>query len=233
MIVYSGNGIDVVAVGLNRPSSNQKTGPMIQMWIMGENNGCSGCPSEQICYVSRGKGRVQKSLDSGNYTKANIKFEPHTRVRLGAWGDPAKVSRSVWEAMGVKRFTGYTHQWRDLSASVQEYKGYLMASVESIESLELAESLGWKCYYNMVDVSLGLISEEEVLNRLGSRAIPCLYNSKGISCYDCLLCSSRARKHIYTMPHGSRSSEARMFASNKLETEQNKTLVRELLVGGM
>lgn len=222
-------GKNVILTGLENPSSNVKTGPMIQSYIMGD-NGCDQCVSQDICYVSRGLKPVKDKFESNRYMEAKGLDLSNRRVRLGAWGDPAFVPKATFDALNLKKYTGYTHFWREDFA--QEYRGYLMASVETIEALELAESLGWKCYYNMVDVSLGHISEEEVLERLGSRAISCTFVTKGTQCYDCLLCSDRATKHILIKPHGNKLSMKRLQKTYEKSIEANKILVRNLLSKG-
>jgi hypothetical protein len=61
---------------------------------------------------------------------------------MGTYGDPAFVPVSVWHKLlsNVIGWTGYTHQWRKVTS--QGLKTLVMASCESIESKNDANSLG-------------------------------------------------------------------------------------------
>jgi hypothetical protein len=68
-------------------------------------------------------------------------------VRYGAYGDPVLLPLPLVERLAYlagRRYTGYTHQWR--RPEYQGYRPYLMASCETLEDTQLAESMGWRWY---------------------------------------------------------------------------------------
>jgi len=156
IVVYEGpsalNGAPIVAIATNlkRPSANQKTGPVVQVWILpadvrphvavksgADAAVCGDCkhrPSlEGTCYVPtfRAPGAVHAAFLRGSYarpTPSEARALLAGRVvRLGAWGDPVAVPLVVWRALlrDVKGWTGYTHQWRLPVA--RPYQALLMA----------------------------------------------------------------------------------------------------------
>ena len=62
-------------------------------------------------------------------------------VRFGSYGDPAAVPAWVWEPLRPGRnFTGYTHQWKDITATS------LMASVHSETERSEARAKGYRTF---------------------------------------------------------------------------------------
>ena len=180
----------------------------------------------QLCYVFQGKKSIQKKLSRGGYEEIQVNLEKK-RVRVGTYGDPSVFPLSVWKDLGIKKHTGYTHMWR--LPHVQEYKNFLMASVETLESYHLAKELGWKVFYNMLDVYLGLVSIEQVLNE--TSMIACPNTTHDLSCYDCLLCDPAKRgKDIYIKPHGGRLSKKNALKTIERARVQDSQLVKELLL---
>ncbi len=134
-IVYEGKSkidhkpIVVIATGFDRPSANEKTGPMIQVWILrarinpvraiysgGDMSICGNCPlrggkegsryaKNRICYVEtqNAPGQVYRAYRAGNYPKISPHDLPSVfaglKVRLGAYGDPAAVPISIWHKL--------------------------------------------------------------------------------------------------------------------------------------
>lgn len=227
MILYQDNEHALIGV-FN--STNRKTGNMIQTWIMNkdslEGGACNDCTSLDLCYVFQGKKSIQKKLERDGYEDIQVNLEKK-RVRVGTYGDPTVFPLSVWQDLGIKKHTGYTHFWR--LPHVQEYKSFLMASVETLESYHLAKELGWKVFYNMLDVYLGLISIEQVLNE--TSMIECPNSTHDLSCYDCLLCDpKKGGKDIYIKPHGGRLSKKNALITIEKNKQQNKELIKELLL---
>ena len=66
-------------------------------------------------------------------------------VPLGAYGDPAAVPLDVWRwvTKHAASWTGYTHQWRTCHPS---YRFFCMASVETLNDRQLAQSMGWRTF---------------------------------------------------------------------------------------
>jgi hypothetical protein len=226
MILYQDNDHALVSI-FN--STNRKTGPMIQTWIMNkeslEGGACNDCTALELCYVFQGKKGVQKKLERGGYEEINVNLE-RKRVRVGTYGDPTVFPLKVWQDLGIKKHTGYTHFWR--LPHVQEYKSFLLASVETLESYHLAKELGWKVFYNMLDVHLGLVSIEQVLEE--TSMIECPNIEHDLTCFECMLCDpKKGGKDIYIKPHGGRLSKKNALATIEKNEAQNKELIRSLL----
>lgn len=166
--------IAVVATGLHNPSNNIKTGPMVQVWFLlasmspltGLHTGadmsiCGDCPLRgegdgtlRSCYVRLDTAplSVWKSWRDGKYP--NVTLDEAARmmrgrdVRLGAYGEPVSAPIDVSLALTSKArmWTGYTHQWYDLTATgrADRWPGLLMASVETPGKAEQAMRLGWR-----------------------------------------------------------------------------------------
>lgn len=123
---------------------------------------CGSCPLRswrgkekvpRLCYVNPNPiGSVWRS------SNANTIVPPHKAVagstarllRLGAYGDPAALPFEVVNdlvrearAAGVRRFTGYTHQWRNCD---QRFRGLLMASCEGTQESRRAQLWGWRTF---------------------------------------------------------------------------------------
>jgi len=192
--------IGVVAVRLEDPSTNVKTGDMVQVYIMplgisplrAVHSGydeavCGACWMRPLlnggCYVNVawGAGRVHRCLEAGVYPE---QWEPAwfrgALVRVGAWGDPAGAPLEMWQRLlsEVHGFTAYTHAWR--GRDVSEW-GWCMASVDSVEEQREAAALGWRTFRAGDEAGI----EGERL---------CLAESHGISCAVCLGCGSRSMR---------------------------------------
>jgi len=156
----TGEPIVVVLGGLYRPSSNRKTGPMVQAWILRQDmtpieaarSGadeaiCGGCPlrarvpgtlRQRQCYVNLGHGprAVWQSWNAGRAQtlspEAVAPLLTGRALRLGAYGDPAAVPFRVWETLAARasRVTGYTHQWARRGFDAR-ILGLCMGSVDS------------------------------------------------------------------------------------------------------
>src|SRR3989344_7004286 len=148
--MLDGAPIVVIATGLAKSSRNEKTGDMVQTWIMREDmhpseagkagaddSGCGNCPHRGAsCYVQvwRAPAVVWKAHQRGVYPMAAdlaaIRALGRGRmVRLGAYGDPAAVPAEVWSALCAEAsgWTGYTHQWR----KAPHLRQWCMASADS------------------------------------------------------------------------------------------------------
>lgn len=178
-IIYRGpsllDGSPIVAVAITSKSRNDKTGNMVQTYILrdgamspteavreGYDVGiCGDCkhrPSTGgACYVvvAQGPMVVWKGVQSGRYplddgymaqTAATGRM-----VRLGTYGDPAAVPSEVWERLlrNAAGRTGYTHQWRNgdvPQAQLDTLRRLVMASVDTPDELEYARQLGWRTF---------------------------------------------------------------------------------------
>jgi len=167
----NGKPIVGIAVGLKNKSKNEKTGGMIQTYILADGfkptqalvEGqdaavCGNCIHRKAdggigsCYVnvSQGPSSVYKAYKRGNYTvlpqQAVRSLLSDRIVRMGTYGDPTAIPLPIWENALSKTagWTGYTHQWR--RAIARGFEQYCMASTETVEQTELARKRGWRTY---------------------------------------------------------------------------------------
>ena len=168
VILWENRTIVCIATGFKRPSTNRKTGPMIQTYIIRrdmhpleaistgkDNTICGDCVhrgkkgKKRSCYVQVGKSvsRVYDCYRGGGYEN-NWTYDIFmgTKVRAGAYGDPACVPFTIWRGIheAAIGMTGYTHRWKRQFA--QGYKKYLMASVDTTSELEQAWEMGWNTF---------------------------------------------------------------------------------------
>lgn len=218
MILYEGpsmmNGEPIVAIatGLTSPSTNRKTGPMIQTWILAQDEAphlavksgndaavCGDCPARgKWCYVTtfQGPRSIWETWKRGGYPAFDVGAYTGKPVRFGAYGDPAAVPFEVWDAIGFQAsmVTGYTHAWRYCDPL---HKHYCMASCDTEEEALEARERGWRTF------RLGTKSlSNEVICPASEEA------GNKLQCIDCGACNgtSQGRKsHIVIQAHGAPS----------------------------
>lgn len=228
IVVYRGpsalNGAPIVAIltGLGRRGShNTKTGDMAQLWIMpaevaphdaqktgDDESVCGDCPQRPIlggkCYVRTFQGpraAWEKMRDQAPDLARAVEAVKASgrRVRLGAYGDPAALPKSVIHALAdaAVGVTGYTHQWREPRFAY--LKGRVMASVESARDMSVAHAEGWRTFR--------VLPREQVFADLASDEIFCPATSAGLTCKQCRLCDgskgylAETRKSIAIVEH--------------------------------
>lgn len=168
--LLDGRPIVVVATGLAGNSKNEKTGAMVQTWILRQdispleaiNSGadasiCGTCPHRGTIEAGKNKGRscyvkvfqaplaVWRAYKRGAYPHMNAGHAGQGRiVRLGSYGDPAAVPLSIWQQFtaGAVRWTGYSHAWRQFP----ELAPYVMASADSPADRAAAKLLGFRTF---------------------------------------------------------------------------------------
>jgi hypothetical protein len=197
-----------IVTGMDGSSHNPKTGPMAQLWILrsdlhpqeaiknrSDYSVCADCPlrgeypsgDNRVCYVKMNPLlSIFRAFKAGSYRRlkpslvAGMLQCAGRSIRLGAYGEPTAVPVHVLADLtnGI-RWTGYTHQWRDVTA--QHYRSYLMASVESDEQRQLAHKLGWRTFRTR------LVSEQ-----LDASEITCPASAEAFhrtTCDKCNLCN--------------------------------------------
>jgi hypothetical protein len=195
-------------------SSNIKTGPMTQIWIMARNlhpvesrrTGhdatlqCQGCPyaSNQGCYVSplplMQIWRVYQSGDYETVTMGSPQWSAlfdNASVRLGAYGNPSMLPLAMLEDICSRAYmhTGYFHDWNIMPVDLaKSYGRFLMASCEP-SNVQFAQNLGLRTFT--------VVSEAPSDRSLG---IECLSDTKGIQCIDCGLCDGTQRSNKRNKP---------------------------------
>lgn len=211
----------VIATGFRRRSSNRKTGPMIQVWILtrredpvaavasgGDAAICGGCPmrgevvsgakgrKRRRCYVNVGQApaSVWSAWRRGAYpAMPSVDVFKDRRVRFGAYGDPAFIPLPLLSAIASASdgWTGYTHQWR--RPWMAGYRRFIMASVDSDAERQAAQAAGWRTF--------------QVVPRRGrpaGRVGSLCPSERGVSCHDCLRCCGTASdtRSIWIPAHG-------------------------------
>ena len=218
--------ITVIVTGLKTPSSNPKTGPMLQVWVIPTDGypseiakrsrtvahpTCGFCPlRDRVCYVNlSGVNQVYRSYLLGNYpvmTKPVIKvielLKPN--VRITAYGEAPAAPFDAFEPLieACNQVTGYTHLWGNCD---DRWRNYLMASVESTEAAQKAQSMGWKTFR--------ILRPNEPLNE---GEIYCKNHvNPSIQCDKCLLCGGANSPHSIAIPVHGRGSKNNRFILNK------------------
>lgn len=192
--VITGEPIIAMLSGIERPSQNVKTGPMLQTWILNEDLDpttavkeakntaiCGNCPLKQdICYVIpwQGPRAAYESYKKREYKTKNLKqLGRGHKIRLGSYGDPAAVPITVWKDLlqYAHGYTGYTH-----SPEIEPgLKYYVQASTESQEEATRLQSLGWKTF--RIKTENTPVMPNEIL----------CPSSKGVQCITCLKCDGK------------------------------------------
>ena len=174
LIVYEGPSlldrsarVFVALVGIGRHSSNPKTGPMVQSYIMRADMAphkatqsgadraiCGGCrrrPSlDGGCYVAlhRGPRAVWASYQRGAYERTTPRIAAlrmtARQLRIGAYGDPAAVPVALWRQLTkhTNGHTGYTHEWKRRPA----LRSLVMASVDTDPERIEAQARSWRTF---------------------------------------------------------------------------------------
>lgn len=235
MIIYEGpsllNGDPIIAIatGFASPSSNIKTGPMIQTWIMsaeeephhaaksGKDEAvCGDCKLRPlnlaVCYVTLFQGplSIYRTWKRGGYQAYEPALFAGRPVRFGAYGDPAALPFHIWDDIGLQASmtTGYTHAWRYCDPL---HKHYCMASCDNVEDALEARSRGWRTF--RVTTSPG--------DKSLSKEVICPASEEAghlIQCIDCGACdgqASRRKSHIVIHAHGAK-------ANNLIKGETNE-----------
>ena len=212
----------VVLSGYNKDSTNIKTGPLVQLYILpidilpkdaytsGSKSVCGDCKynGNNGCYVrwSHLKGlwnsaRSQSPI-SMRLSKELIKG---LRVRVGAAGDPAAIPFSFWNSLlsGCEKFTGYTHQWN--KPEYQNLSSLFVASTDSKDETRRANDKGWSTFE--------VIDNEEP----SASSILCLAtdptkqkNGLAFNCASCMGCNGKGKqKNWYVKLHGATNTIAK------------------------
>lgn len=222
--------IMVVAHRVNAPSTNGKTGDMLQVSIMRADmspvdawrDGQDGavCPSACVhrskarggngtCYVNKARlsaawRAARRLVDAGRVGVPAGMFAGAV-VRVGMEGDPSAAPLAVWEAIlaGSKRHTGYTAAWRSLPAA---WSHLFMASCASPADVAAAQAAGWRPF-----TASASQADDAAYAAAGLRV--CLSDAADVACVDCGGCdgTSRGAKRAgyYLAQHGALGAAAR------------------------
>ena len=218
--MLTGDPIMVVASRVREPSSNSKTGDMIQIYILPldthpahawHRGGIeSVCPSacahrsdnDKTCYVAWERlGALwlaaRKAIAAGRVGVSDGYFKGAI-VRFGAGGDPSAVPLAVWESVAsdARGWSGYTANWRDLS---EDWALLFMASASTLPDVWRARSKGWRIYASSESPAM-----DTALSAAGVKVCPS--HTVGLQCTACRQCDGTtrgARRPDYFIPlHG-------------------------------
>jgi hypothetical protein len=221
-----GQPVVLIATRGSKRHTNEKTGAMIQTYILRSDIGpieaTKTGKDESICgqCVHRPKlnGTCYVRIDTGPNAvyKAYVRGKTYARptrgevaaglfrgelVRLGSYGDPGAVPAEVWADVlrGVRGYTGYTHQWA--REDMQELKLYCMASCDTEEEMKRAKALGWRVFFVVPTTWLDshAMPEKTFLCPASERA------GKKLNCNTCLACDGTGghrASHVVIPVHG-------------------------------
>lgn len=223
--MLDGKPIVVIANRIEDASTNEKTGNMVQTWIMrsdikptealksgDDSSVCGDCKhrpaNSGACYVRvfQAPLGVYKAFHRGRYARAGIDFDKALLPRLfagkafrmGSYGDPAAAPFPIWRLCTVNAavVNGYTHQWRD--ERFQAFRLLCMASADSPAEMAAAHAAGWRTFR--------VRSAEEPIFK-GLEAVCPASKEAGFKtdCATCKSCggnSAKAKVSMVIMAHG-------------------------------
>jgi len=236
MIIYQGpsmfDGKEIVAIvtGIRSSSANEKTGSMLQTWILAVDDApnalvregrdstvCGDCTyaGGRGCYVRTGEAplSVWRAYHRGSYQNiagdldAIATLGAGRMVRIGSYGDPAAVPIDIWEAFASRStaHTGYTHAWRRLTD--RRWRGLLMASCDLPSDRVVASLRGWRTFRVSDDLDSARMR--------GEMTCPASVEAgKAKTCADCHACDGGRGEGFSTRDvtirlHGATSKRAR------------------------
>ena len=157
-----GKPLVLIGTGFAKSTANDKTGDMIQTWILRQDldpweafkgpegfSNCGDCSHREnrTCYVRwyQAPKSIWKCYRRNGYGRlTDYSLLEGRMLRVGSAGDPAMVPVEVWKALinAAGGHTGYTHQWREDFA--QELKGLVQASCDSFQDYLDSTAHGWQ-----------------------------------------------------------------------------------------
>ncbi len=221
-----GGEIAVFLSGIQNPSANAKTGPMLQTYILANNgrdpvtvandprgawrDACGGCALAHAiggaCYVNLGQAplSIWSAWNRGSVPhilpgqwSALLETIAGKPIRLGSYGDPAAVPLETWKLL-LRGAPAWTGYTHAWEALPKGHplSRYCMASADRPDQIPAAVARGWRAYTLAPDPATV------------PDAIPCPHYTRGIACADCTLCSGSTigAKSIAVRPHGAKAS---------------------------
>lgn len=216
MVLWQDDNRVCIITGFSRWSENEKTGPMLQSWILAKQMDpfkaamegkdelvCGNCPLRgdhgkgRLCYVNLATAphHVWHAWKRGDYPwLSDMSLFKGRTLRLGSYGDPVVVPVDYWlnTISHCDGHTGYSHQWRDHPS----YRSFLMASCDSAAEQIDATSQGWRTFRVKREWQPKFVDE-----------VVCPASEEGgrkTNCHNCRLCSgsSTKAKSVVINAHG-------------------------------
>lgn len=212
--VIDGAPIVVIVNKINDSSANEKTGALVQSFILradvaptealktGDDVSiCGMCPHRPLlaaetgdapCYVNVGRSvrSVWEAYKRGRYVRADLAIIAQAlkgkRLRLGTYGDPAAAPVHVWRALVALTagHVGYSHQWQSDRFAVGAWRDLVMASADSEEEALQARALGMR-YFR---VSIGIDKKPQEVTCPASKE-----GGQRTTCAECMLCGGTSK----------------------------------------
>lgn len=218
-----GEPIVVIATGFKSPSANEKTGPMVQTWILrqdmkpleairsdNDRSICGDCQHRgtgggvnRSCYVlvAFAPTSVFAAYKRGTYRRLDdLRLLAIHPLRLGAYGDPAALPVDLvasWcsAAAGDTGRPRHTGYTHQWRTCDAGFRDTLMASVDNDEEQREATAAGWRCFRVRVSGD----------DTHAEREVVCPASRGLVDCATCLACGgagSGRRGHISIPVHG-------------------------------
>lgn len=221
--------IVVIATGIARKSTNDKTGPMMQVWIIRSDinpveaivtgNDCSicgNCPHrgdethKRTCYVNVPKAvlSIYRAYKRGSYQKwdGSLDLFENADIRWGAYGDPSLISPEIVQRINsvAKMWTGYTHQWKNPFAA--QFKSFFQASCDSLDDKSTAQSAGWGTFT--------VTPQGYDIKNLGKVTVCPASLSDKVKCIDCGKCNGAFEyaRQVVIPAHGKAAGDVQWAA---------------------
>jgi hypothetical protein len=218
VVIYDGpsvlNGEAIIAIATFR-SLNDKTGDMIQTWILLRDQSpiaasevgadvaiCGVCPLRHFlkgpCYVAIGRApqSVWTAFRAGAYPvydpQVHARYFKGRGLRLGSYGDPAAVPFEVWAGLvdRAASHTGYTHQMAHRHFD-RRIATLCMVSADTPNQARLHQERGYSTF-RVRGPEEPLLAGEQV----------CTYEVDKTRCEDCGLCQGIGSANIASTVHG-------------------------------
>ena len=202
-------------------STNRKTGPMAQVWILSEEcdpvlaskrgldrSICGDCPhrrqedGSRTCYVNLGQAplSIYKAWASYSYPVFNpveheatlSKALANRGIRWGAYGDPGILSSSLIDYFNNLASHHTGYTHQWREPWCQQHRGVLQASTDGLLEQREAISMGWKTF--------SVISKSSDMS-MYAKQCPATVDNSEAQCDTCKLCNG-AREHIFVHAHG-------------------------------
>lgn len=227
--MIDGAPIVVIANRIEVKSTNDKTGAMVQTWIMrrdikptdavksGEDSSvCGDCkhrPSNGgACYVTVFQAPLStwKAYKRGRYARPGVDYDKALlpqlfrgkAFRMGSYGDPAAAPFQIWRACTISAafVNGYTHQWKD--SRFAAFRMLCMASADSASEMAEAHAAGWRTFRVRG-------AEEPVFKGLEAVCPASKEAGYKTTCASCKACggnSAKAKVSMVIMAHGAKAN---------------------------
>jgi hypothetical protein len=228
--VLDGSPIICIATGLSgRASRNEKTGGLIQTWIIRDDMSpveavktgadasiCGACPHRgtveagkvtgRSCYVTvfQAPLSVYKSHLRGIYEQVEASELPGLfagrKVRVGSYGDPAAVPLAIWDAV-MQQVEARTGYTHQWRTCDKGLAAYVMASCDTEQDHVEAKAAGWRTFRIRSSVEAATFKREVVCPASAEAG----YKTNCATCVACGGHSAKAKADIVIVAHGSKA----------------------------